>query len=134
SRAIQRSCEMRAAIATLVVAAWSSAASIQPSFSTRVEGVRVDVLVTDSSRKPVRGLAAADFSIRDNGVPQQVDVVSFGEVALNVGLAFDLSGSVGGARLDQFRSASRSLASELLAADQSGLITFDEVVSLRCPL
>ena len=29
--------------------------------------------------------------IRDNGVPQQVDIVSFGEISLNVGLAFDLS-------------------------------------------
>ena len=67
-------------------------------------------------------------------MPQQVDVVSFGEVALNVGLAFDLSESVAGARLDQLRSASRSLTSALLPADQSGLITFDEVVSLRCPL
>jgi VWFA-related protein len=125
---------MRAAIATLIVAAWSATASTQPTFSTRVEGVRVDVLVTDSSRRPVRGLAAADFSIRDNGVLQQVDVVSFGEVPLNVGLAFDLSESVAGARLDQLRSASRSLTSALLPADQSGLITFDEVVSLRCPL
>ena len=125
---------MRAAIATLVVATWSATPSTQPTFSTRVEGVRVDVLVTDSSRKPVRGLTAADFSIRDNGVPQQVDVVSFGEVPLNVGLAFDLSESVAGARLDQLRSASKSLTSELLTADQSGLITFDAAVSLRCPL
>ena len=65
---------------------------------------------------------------------QQVDVVSFGEIALNVGLAFDLSESVLGARLDQLRAASKTLTSELQPADQSGLITFDEVVSLRCPL
>ena len=106
----------------------------QPTFSSRVEGVRVDVLVTDSSRKPLRGLTPADFIIRDNGVPQQVDVVSFGEIALNVGLAFDLSESVAGPRLEQLRAASKALTSELQPADQSGLITFDETVTLRCPL
>ena len=125
---------MKAALAILIVAGWTAGASTQPTFSSRVEGVRVDVLVTDSSRRPLRGLTPADFLIRDNGVPQQVDVVSFGEIALHVGLAFDLSESVSGARLDQLRSASKALTSELQPADQSGLITFDEVVSLRCPL
>jgi VWFA-related protein len=125
---------MRAALAVLIIAGWTAGASTQPTFSSRVEGVRVDVLVTDSSRRPLRGLTPADFIIRDNGVPQQVDVVSFGEIALHVGLAFDLSESVSGARLDQLRSASKALTSELQPADQSGLITFDEVVSLRCPL
>jgi VWFA-related protein len=118
----------------LGVVALTLPASTQPTFSARVDGVRVDVLVTDSSRRPLRGLAASDFVIRDNGVPQQVDVVSFGEIALNVGLVFDFSESVAGARLDQLRSASRSLTAELLPADQSGLITFNEVVSLRCSL
>ena len=106
----------------------------QPTFSSRVEGVRVDVLVTDVSRRPLRGLAPQDFEIRDNGVPQQVDIVSFGEIALNVGLAFDLSESVAGTRLEQLRSASKALTSELQPADQSGLITFSELVSLQCPL
>lgn len=125
---------MRAAIVTLVLAGWTAGVFTQPTFSTRVEGVRVDVLVTDSSRKPLRGLTPADFIIRDNGVPQQVDVVSFGEIALNVGLAFDLSESVAGPRLEQLRAASKALTSELQPADQSGLITFDETVTLRCPL
>ena len=125
---------MRAALAALGVVALTLPVSTQPTFSARVEGVRVDVLVTDSSRRPLRGLAASDFVIRDNGVPQQIDVVSFGEIALNVGLAFDFSESVAGARLDQLRSASKALTAELLPADQSGLITFNEIVSLRCPL
>ena len=125
---------MRGPIVTLIIAGWTAAVSTQPTFSSRVDGVRVDVLVTDSSRKPLRGLTPSDFSIRDNGVLQQVDVVSFGEIALNVGLAFDLSESVAGARLEQLRAATKALTSELQPADQSGLITFDETVSLRCPL
>lgn len=125
---------MKIALAAVALATSTLAASTQPTFSARVEGVRVDVLVTDSSRRPLRGLAPADFVIRDNGVLQQVDVVSFGEIALNVGLAFDLSESVIGPRLERLRSASRALTSGLQPADQSGLITFDDVVSLRCPL
>ena len=108
--------------------------AMQPTFSSRVEGVRVDVLVTDSSRRPLRGLTAADFSIRDNGVPQQVDVVSFGETSLNVGLAFDLSESVVGER-------ARAIARREPRLDQrscsppisSPLVTFDQVVHDAVP-
>jgi VWFA-related protein len=125
---------MRGAIIAAAVAAATAVAAAQPTFSTRVDGVRVDVLVTDGSRRPLRGLTASDFLIRDNGVPQQVDVVSFGEIALNVALAFDLSESVAGPRLDQLRAASKALTSELLPADQSALVTFDAEVSLKCPL
>jgi VWFA-related protein len=117
-----------------VIVALASALTLQPTFSTRVDGVRVDVLVTDSSRRPLRGLTVADFQIRDNGVPQDVDVVSFGEISLNVGLAFDLSASIAGARLDQLKAASQALTAELLPGDQSSLITFNRVVSLPCPL
>ena len=51
-----------------------SAQSQNPTFSSKVEAVRVDVLVTEDG-KPVRGLRAADFEILDNGVRQTVDIV-----------------------------------------------------------
>ena len=122
------------AIAMLALLASTTPIATQPTFSTRVDGIRVDVLVTDSSRRPMRGLTAADFAIRDNGVPQDVDVVSFGETSLNVGLAFDLSESVAGEPLERLRAASRALIAELLPADRVALVTFDNVVSLRCTL
>jgi VWFA-related protein len=125
---------MRAAALFAILCSPLALHAWQPTFSARVEGIRVDVLVTDSSRKPLRGLVPADFVVRDNGVLQQVDIVSFGEIALNVALAFDLSESVAGPRLEQLRSASKALTGELLPADQSALITFDDEVSLRCPL
>jgi VWFA-related protein len=106
---------------------------MQPTFSSRIEGVRIDVLVTDGTRRPVRGLTARDFAIRDNGVPQTVDVVSFGELSLNVGLSVDLSDSVAGARQEQLRRASRALTASLLPADQVSLITFNAAATLRCP-
>jgi VWFA-related protein len=118
----------------IVILAVATVVGLQPTFSTRVEGVRVDVLVTDSSRRPMRGLTASDFVVRDNGIIQQVDLVSFGEISLNVGLAFDLSESVAGGRLQQLRSASQALTVELQPGDQSSLVTFNHVVSLPCPL
>jgi VWFA-related protein len=124
---------MKVLIAFVLLAS-TAPLSGQPTFSARIDGVRVDVLVTDSSRRPLRDLTAADFVVRDNGVTQQVDIVSFGEIALNVGLAFDLSESVAGARLEQLRAASRALTKELRPVDRSGLITFDQVVLLPCPL
>ena len=44
-------------------------------------------------------LCAADFEVSDNGVPQQVDLVSFDQIPLNVILALDMSDSVAGERL-----------------------------------
>ena len=46
-----------------------SSSAQQPTFSSKREAVRVDVLVTDRG-KIVTGLGAADFEVRDNGVPQ----------------------------------------------------------------
>lgn len=103
-----------------------------PVFSARVEGVRVDVLVTGDNRRPVLGLTADDFDVRDNGVEQTVDVVSFGEIPLGVSLAFDLSESVAGDRLNQLQRASESLTRALRSEDEVALVTFDRAVSLRC--
>jgi VWFA-related protein len=123
-----------AAIVMVMLASLAAAAKQQPTFSARVDGIRVDALVTDSSRKPLRGLTPADFVIRDNGVLQQVDVISYGEIALNVGLAFDLSESVAGAKLARLRSASDALTRALQPGDQSSLVTFNREVALPCPL
>ena len=100
-----------------------------PTFSTRLEAVRVDVLVTENGQ-PVRGLGPADFDLLDNGVPQQVDLVSFEQIPLNVIVALDMSESVSGERLNQLRSAGRALVAGLKKEDQAALITFSHVVVL----
>ncbi len=105
----------------------------QPTFSSRVEVVRVDVLVTEGGR-PVTGLRAADFEVLDNGVPQKVDLVGVERLPLDLVLAFDISGSVAGARLGQLRSASEVLLDELKDGDRVALVTFNHVVRLRTAL
>jgi VWFA-related protein len=103
------------------------------TFSSRVEAVRVDVLVTDNGQ-PVRGLGPADFEIRDNGVVQQIDLVSFEQIPLNVVLALDMSDSVAGDRLERLRSAGGAILGGLQKDDQAALVTFSHAVRLGAKL
>jgi VWFA-related protein len=105
----------------------------RPVFRARVEAVRVDVLALRDSR-PLLGLTAADFELRDNGVVQQIELVNLETLPLNVVLAFDLSDSVKGARLEHLRTASGALLDALKPGDRAGLLTFSHAVTLRCPL
>jgi VWFA-related protein len=102
----------------------------QPTFSAKRESVRVDVLVTDRG-KVVTGLQAADFEIRDNGVLQTVDLVSFQQIPLNVFLAFDASASVSGERLTHLQTAGHSVLDRLAKDDRSALLTFSHTILLR---
>jgi len=105
----------------------------QAPFKSRVEAVRVDALVTDHGR-PIRGLGAADFEVFDEGVPQQVDLVSFEQIPLNVILTLDMSDSVAGERLDRLKDAGRSALATLEQGDQAALVTFSHAVAVRAPL
>jgi VWFA-related protein len=116
------------AIAVLACAAGGYAQQ-SPAFSSKIEAVRVDVLVTDNGQ-PVRGLGPADFEIADNGVPQTVDLVSFDEIPLNVILALDMSDSVAGERLEQLRGAGSRVLEALKSGDQAALVTFSHAVQL----
>lgn len=104
-----------------------------PTFASKVEAVRVDVLVTDRGQ-PVRGLGRSDFEILDNGVLQQVDLVSFEQIPLNVILALDMSDSVAGERLDHLRSAGTALLAGLKPDDQAAVVTFSNRILLGAGL
>lgn len=105
----------------------------QPTFSSRVEAVRLDVLVTDNGRA-VRGLGPSDFEVFDNGVPQTVDLVSFEQIPLNVVLTLDASSSIVGERLEHLRDASRAVLSGLRKDDQTALLTFNEGIAQEASL
>jgi VWFA-related protein len=120
------------AIAVLLMAS-GGLAQQSPAFSSKVEAVRVDVLVTDNGQ-PIRGLSPGDFEIVDNGVPQVVDLVSFDEVPLNVILALDMSDSVAGDRLDQLRGAGGRVLAALKTGDQAALVAFSHAVQLGARL
>jgi VWFA-related protein len=120
-------------IPALMVAAGAGAAAQKPTFSTRVDAVQVDVLVTENGR-PLRGLLPADFDVRDNGVPQQVTLVTSDQIPLNVVLAFDVSSSVRGGRLEDLRAAGSRVLDSLKDGDRAALVMFSHVVMLGSPL
>jgi VWFA-related protein len=120
-------------IAVLTLSSVLSAQTQAPVFSTKVEVVRVDVLVTDKGQ-PILGLTPADFEVLDNGVPQQVEFVSYDQIPLNVVLALDMSDSVAGDRLEHLRAAGASLLTGLKRNDQAALVTFSNRIALGAAL
>lgn len=121
-------------VVPILSAATVTASSTQtPVFKSRIESIRVDVLVTANGR-PVLGLGARDFEVRDNGVLQTVDYAAFEEIPLNVVLALDTSASVKGDRLNHLAAASTAVVDALEPDDQSALVTFGQGVVVRSAL
>jgi VWFA-related protein len=119
---------IRLAMACLAAATSGSLLAAQaPTFSARTRAVRIDVLATLGGR-PVTGLGPEDFEVRDNGVAQQVDLVSFERVPLNLVLALDVSDSVSGERLTHLRQAAAAVLQDLRDHDQAALVTFSHAI------
>ena len=98
------------------------------TFTSRIDAVRVDVLVTENGR-PVQGLAPSDFDVFDNGVRQRVDLASFEQIPLNVVLALDNSASLQGLRLGHLQTAGMKVLEGLKPGDRAALVSFSHVVS-----
>jgi VWFA-related protein len=107
-----------------------TATAQQPTFSSRVDAVRVDVLVKDRGQV-VRGLGPMDFELRDEGVLQEIDLVRLEQIPVNVILGLDVSQSVNGERLEHLRSASNALLDGLKGDDRAALLTFSHAVRLH---
>ena len=119
-----------AILATVGVVAVVAQQPAAPTFGRRVDAVRVDVLVTENGM-PVTGLMANDFEVTDNGVAQQVELLAFYQLPLNVIMAFDVSESVTGERLLQLQIGARAVLGALARGDRAGLLTFSDRVRLR---
>ena len=103
-------------------------AARRQTFTSRIEAVRVDVLVTENGR-PVQGLTPGDFEVFDNGVRQRVDLASFEQIPLNVVLALDMSASLQGLRLGHLQTAGKRVLDGLKEGDRAAVVTFSHVVS-----
>ena len=121
------------ALATIVVAAAGAGSAQTASFSSHVESVQVDVLVTRDGQ-PVTGLGPDDFEVRDNGVVQKVDLVSDDDIPLNVVMVLDMSSSLDDRQIEYLRVAGRALLDGLRDVDQAALVSFSHFVSQTAPL
>lgn len=117
------------------VAAWLASGAgqpaQQPTFRSGTEAVIVDVQVTLGG-KPVTGLTAADFELRDSGVRQDVQVVSFADVPISLLLALDISSSVS-ERLDDLVDAARQAIGALRRGDQVAVLAFNDRIAMQAP-
>lgn len=100
-----------------------------PVFRVGIEQVSVDVSVTTKGR-PLRGLRAEDFVVRDNGVAQRVELLDRSAVPTTVVLALDRSASVTGRKLSLLRAAARAFVRELRSEDEAALLAFDFRIEL----
>jgi VWFA-related protein len=71
---------------------WPPAATEQV-FRAERDAVLVDVSALDRGR-PIGGLAAEDFRLEDNGIPQSVTLLSVAEVPIDLTLLVDVSYSI----------------------------------------
>ena len=98
-------------------------------FRTGVDAVRVDVLVTQG-RRPVTGLTAADFEVKDRGVLQAVEAVTVADIPIDMIVSLDTSASVAGEMLEQLKSGVSSALTTLGPKDRAALLTFSSEVRL----
>jgi VWFA-related protein len=122
-----------ASLSAVILAASLQVYSQTPTFSVKTEEVRIDVLVAENGR-PVKGLGAGDFEVRDNGVPQKIEFIGFEQIPISVTLALDMSSSVTGNLLEHLKTAGHGLLDHLRKGDRAALITFTHAVTLGSPL
>ncbi len=88
----------------------------QPRFRAATDVVRMDVLVERNGR-PLAGLTAADFIVRDNDVIQRVTLLP-DSVPLSVAAVLDVSGSMTSAQIADAALATDALRNGLRLGDR----------------
>jgi VWFA-related protein len=105
----------------------------QTRFTSKVESVRIEVLATEHGR-PVAGLTANDFEVKDNGIVQTVRLVDADTAPINLMIALDASASLSADRLERIRGASQALVRNLRPDESAGVIAFSHVVTQLQPM
>ena len=116
-------------LAVSLLAAVAAAAQAPPVFRAEAGVVRVEVLVTRGG-SPVRGLAAADFELRDDGVVQDLEPILEEQTAVDVVLVLDASGSVSGPKLGSLQGAAGAFLDGLRSGEQAALLAFNHEIQL----
>lgn len=103
-----------------------------PAYTLRVKAelVLMDASVTDRrTGEVIRGLRREDFSVSEDGVPQQISYLSQNELPIAVALLFDLTDTVAPV-LDVLARNAKSVLSHLREDDEASVLTFSSHVVL----
>lgn len=118
----------------VVVAAVVAAQEPAPRFSTGVQLVEVYATVTDAAGVPLTGLTEDDFSVSEDGQPQQISAFASGEFPLSVALGVDRSWSMAGEPLRLAKQASQAFLRELKPDDRSMVLAISNETEVVAPL
>jgi VWFA-related protein len=94
--------------------------------------VLLDATVKSKSGQIMGDLKKEAFELREDGVPQKIDIFSRDELPLNVALVLDLSDSIG-PFLGPLREAANTALAALKPEDEVALFTFSTEAELRVP-
>jgi len=129
-----------AAVATAaghgIVRAQAPADQPRPTFRSAVDLVSIQASVRDKKGRPLAGLTAADFEVRDNGEPRSIlSLRSDRRSPVSVAILVDMSGSMRvGSKIAMARQAFDSILSQLRdGEDELALFTFDSRLHQRQP-
>jgi len=117
-------------LATVVVAAQTPPGQQQPVFRGETDRVRVEVTVTSHGR-PVTGLHADDFEIRDNGTVVPALEMATATGAVSVVVALDVSTFARRDKWDEILATCSGLLSAMQPRDQAWFVTFSSDMRLR---
>jgi Ca-activated chloride channel family protein len=125
-------------LAACLFAALAAATSL-PAQDQDPGVIRVDVnlVLVDATVKTKAGKIMGDlkqdaFELREDGVPQKIEIFSRDELPLDVALVLDLSDSIG-PFLGPLRDAATTALAALKPEDQVALFTFSTEAELRVP-
>lgn len=113
---------IRVAAAIAALSLWHMPARAQqPTFRSVTQLVSLNVSVVGHNAKPVSGLAADQFQVFEDGVPQQLEFFSPGELPLDVVILIDTSASMTGS-MDLVQQAAVRFARSLRSTDRAAVM------------
>jgi hypothetical protein len=118
-------------LVAIAAGATLSAAPQQPAFRSSAEEVRVDASVR-MNRRPVTHLVKGDFSLTDNGVPQEIDDVAIATDPIDLELLVDTGAELKSLQPVILRDVA-SIQALLRAGDRSTIVTFDSQLRAGVP-
>jgi VWFA-related protein len=103
-------------------------------FRSSTELVTTAVTVRDAEGRLVKDLAQADFTIEEDGVPQNITQFSKERVPVSLSLTLDISDSMRGQRMADARGALANFLDKLLAPDdEAALMGFNHEARMLAP-
>jgi Ca-activated chloride channel family protein len=92
--------------------------------------VTFNVTVTDQYGRFVSGLGKQHFTVLDDKNPQEITFFSDDDAPVSVGIIFDVSGSMGGGKIERSKEALRRFIETSKDTDEYFLIGFNERAQL----